>query len=176
MFAALRSCRMRTAVHVFTAGLMLSQKHHNVNGRRAWLAAITGVSSPLACLFHRVHSCSHRHGVAHASEGVFTRNAAFSGVRAFDYRRVVLSRNPVGSAGESVRAFTDELLDAQWSVCLECINAIRIVAFCVWHLTDVFFAAATGSVFALVRSWRVLWPMLCHTAINLPHHALAIML
>ena len=38
-------------------------------------------------------------------------------------------------------------------------------------------AAAAGCVFALVRtrSGSLLWPMLCHTAINLPPHIIAVM-
>ena len=58
---------------------------------------------------------------------------------------------------------------------------ITSVLFGLLHLPDpasVLFAAAAGSVLALVRtrSGSLLWPILCHTALNLPHHASSMML
>jgi membrane protease YdiL (CAAX protease family) len=44
--------------------------------------------------------------------------------------------------------------------------------------TTMIFAAAAGSMLALVRtrSGSLLWPILCHTALNLPHHAVSMVL
>jgi uncharacterized protein len=57
---------------------------------------------------------------------------------------------------------------------------ITSVLFGLLHLPDpanVLYAAAAGCLLALVRtrSGSLLWPMLCHTALNLPHHLVAMM-